>query len=161
MIMVFLHCSKLHATEKCIYMVNKLLNEYIGEQQWVEYVPQEKRHKYKLTIKNGVVRDYLGKRFSTVSLFKKQGIAIYVMDIHGNIYASKHFARDEFHHSSIVGGEPVAAAGTIEIDFGKVKRVSRFSGHYRPSDFMLRQFLTRLRQSGVDLRRVQIVDDWW
>ena len=43
------------------------------------------------------------------------GHAIFVMEKDGTFYASKYQRVGEFHHSSLVAGRPVAAAGEIGV----------------------------------------------
>ena len=79
-----------------------------------------------------------------------EGKAIFVMDETGRFFASKRQARGEFHHSSFLAGEPVAAAGEITVDQGVVKAVTLKSGHYKPREFFMDQFSTELGRRGVD-----------
>jgi hypothetical protein len=46
-------------------------------------------------------------------------------------------------------GKPVAAAGDIRIENGRVTDVSRTSGHYQPTSNQLRQFTQQLLKLGV------------
>ena len=48
---------------------------------------------------------------SADSVHNGSGYAIFVMDNQGNLYVSSHQTFGEFHHSSLLGGEPVAGAG--------------------------------------------------
>ena len=48
------------------------------------------------------------------------------------IYISKYNKNGEFHHSSFLSGEKVAAAGDIIIKDGVIKQVTNNSGHYTP-----------------------------
>ncbi|MET8762696.1 hypothetical protein [Lentzea sp. NPDC004782] len=68
--------------------------------------------------------------------------AIFVMDGHGNIYASNHHAPGHFHHSSLSGGHPVAAAGELSVTNGRVNYATAASGHYQPEP----QHMTNLAQ---------------
>ena len=45
------------------------------------------------------------------TVFSGEGKAIFVMDENRDFYASKFQQVGRFHHSSLAGGEPVAAAG--------------------------------------------------
>ncbi|WP_128330261.1 hypothetical protein [Apibacter sp. HY039] len=51
----------------------------------------------------------------------------------GNIYISKYNEVGKFHHSSLVAGEEVAAAGEIIIENGIIKMITNKSGHYLPN----------------------------
>ena len=55
------------------------------------------------------------------------------------------------HHSTMLDGAPVAAAGMINVRDGKVTDVSNASGHYRPKFEHLLQAVEALMQSGAML----------
>ncbi|GAA4667708.1 hypothetical protein [Amycolatopsis dongchuanensis] len=61
-----------------------------------------------------------------------EGRAIFVMDRHGNVYASNYQAEGEFHHSTLTNGRPVAAAGELFVKDGRIIKITDNSGHYRP-----------------------------
>jgi hypothetical protein len=61
------------------------------------------------------------------------------------------------HHSSLLAGGKVAAAGEIEIKQGIIKMVNRESGHYHPEELHLNQFLRELRRRGVDVRPINVI----
>jgi hypothetical protein len=50
------------------------------------------------------------------TVFSAEGRAIFVMDENGDFYASKSQQVGRFHHSSLAGGEPVAAAGEMKVE---------------------------------------------
>jgi hypothetical protein len=140
-------------------------SDYIGEETgriWgtkVKYLSEAERAEYKLTIKNGRVYDSNGELFDTKSassVFKGgEGNAIFVMDVYGNIYASKSQAVGKFHHSSFLAGKPVAAAGEISVKDGVIESVSRKSGHYWPDEEHLAQFMEELEHQGVDILSIK------
>ena len=51
-----------------------------------------------------------------------------------------------FHHSSFLGGEPVAAAGEIKVVAGRLESISNNSGHYMPEPGYLIQLFLELRK---------------
>lgn len=87
--------------------------------------------------------------------------AEYVMDAAGGIFIMDQrdpkFAK--FKHSSLLRGQPAAAAGEITFDeLGRIVEINRKSGHYLPGSTNLEQFLSRLQEMGVDLSHAKIVD---
>ena len=63
------------------------------------------------------------------------------------------------HHSSLVGGAAVAAAGTMRIREGVVVAVDNASGHYRPPGSTLQLVMGRLEALGVGgLEQVEVID---
>jgi hypothetical protein len=71
---------------------------------------------------------------------------IFVMDKKGNLYVSNHQRAGEFHHSTLANGRSVAAAGSLAVVNGQIRRADCDSGHYKPDrDAMLqlRDELTR------------------
>lgn len=61
-----------------------------------------------------------------------------------------------FQHSSFLNGARITAAGLIEIEDGKLRKLSPLSGHYRPPTKNFRQFEKSLRETGVDMSHVSI-----
>jgi hypothetical protein len=94
--------------------------------------------------------------FETPSLYSKGASnAIFVMDEQGNIYASKVHAPGEFHHSSFLAGEPVAAAGEIRVTNGALEFISDRSGHYQPPPIHLEQAIDVLKDKGVNVSGIK------
>lgn len=82
------------------------------------------------------------------------GRAIFVMDEHGNLYASNYQAVGEFHHSSFLGGRPVAGAGEIQVVDGRLQLLTDRSGHYMPGRSFTDQVAANLRGAGAPPFRV-------
>ena len=81
----------------------------------VTYLDDAGRELYRITIHDGLVYDSRGQLFDTsngVSAFGpgNEGRAIFVMDEHGNLYASTYQEFQIFHHSSLLAGGEVADA---------------------------------------------------
>ncbi|MFN7748095.1 MAG: hypothetical protein ACK5OO_04040, partial [Cyclobacteriaceae bacterium] len=142
------------------YKTKNMLGEYVGEETgsvWgtsVKYLTSEERNAYELFVsKEGKLVDKTGLLFTTEgssSVFASgQGKAIFVMDDNGRIFASKTQKVGEFHHSSFLGGKPVAAAGEIEVQQGVIKSISNRSGHYQPDHSFTNQFINELTTRGV------------
>ena len=145
--------------------------QYLGEEIpgnriWggspVKYLDDAERQAYKLTVKDGKLYDANGKLFDTakcVTAHSGCGRAIFVMDEQGQIFASTYQEVAKFHHSSLVGGQPVTGAGELVVENGVVKVISNKSGHYRPSAEMNEQVLKALEAQGVDTST--ITRDLW
>jgi hypothetical protein len=124
----------------------------------VKYLSDAERSAYKLEIRNGKIYDANGQLFDTgdaLSAHSGTGRAIFVMDEHGNFYASKKQIVGGFHHSSLLAGQPVAAAGELQVDKGVIKVISDKSGHYTPGRQFSQQAIDSLQRSGVDTSAVQ------
>ncbi|KAI3838703.1 hypothetical protein MKX03_035542, partial [Papaver bracteatum] len=61
-----------------------------------------------------------------------------------------------FHHSSFLAGGTTLAAGRLVAENGKLKTISAYSGHYRPTEENLDSFKDFLNENGVNLNEVQI-----
>ena len=151
------------------YKTKELLDEYEGEHlpgndvwpdgKQVTYLSDAERAKFKLTVKDGKLYDAQGQLFDTSDAsthWSGEGKAIFVMDENGAIYASKFQEPAEFHHSSLLAGKPVAAAGEITVENGVLKEVTNESGHYRPPAALVNQFLQQLELEGVNLKNVAL-----
>ncbi|MBF4995792.1 hypothetical protein IRT45_01320 [Nocardia sp. BSTN01] len=142
------------------------MDQYVGEQipgrRWptgVWYYDDVGRQQFRLRIHEGRIYDAQGRLFDTrsgVSVWNGQGNAIFVMDEHGNLYASLFQQPGVFHHSSFLAGAPVAGAGELVVINGELQMITDSSGHYRPSHGYTLQVVDRLRAMGVQITRDQI-----
>jgi hypothetical protein len=91
---------------------------------------------------------------------------IFVMDPNGSIYVADYVTEYRnggyydalryfgpapqeivgFNHSSLVGGEPVASAGEIQVNKGRIELISNKSGHYVPKPVHIYNFMCELRE---------------
>ncbi|MBX3225349.1 MAG: hypothetical protein KF795_32895 [Labilithrix sp.] len=107
-----------------------------------------------------LIFDAHGKPFDTrgATTWNKEERAIFVMNAHGELYASTFQEAGYFHHSSLAGGEPVAAAGELVVEKGKLVAITSNSGHYKPGSEFTEQLLCALRDRGVNLAGVTLRD---
>jgi hypothetical protein len=149
------------------YRVKPMLAEWKGEDVpgnpvWfpdaVEYLTEAERSQCALTLRDGKIWDADGMPFDTRDARTLHpdgsGRAIFVMDAAGNFYASKRHAPGEFHHSSLVAGAPVAAAGELEVVDGVLTAITDQSGHYKPSLPYTAQAIDRLRKNNISFQGV-------
>ncbi|MBX3275367.1 MAG: hypothetical protein KF729_34190, partial [Sandaracinaceae bacterium] len=111
----------------------------------VRYLTPDERSSRLVTVEDGLLMQG-GAPFDT-----GDGGGIYVMDTHGNIYASTEQSPGEFHHSSLLAGADVAAAGELEVCSGQVTHIDGESGHYRPGDEHTDQAVHELRSRGATI----------
>jgi hypothetical protein len=122
----------------------------------VTYLDEAAREARRTTIRDGIVYDSSGNPFDTsngVSAFGPNhgGRAIFVMDEHGNLYASTFQKYRVFHHSSFLAGAPVAGAGELVVKNGRIELLSDCSGHYQPGQARTQQVLHQLASQGIRL----------
>ena len=129
-----------------------VVNPY-GLRQPVIYLNERERLRYRIAIRDGRLLAADGRPFDTlhVEWQEKPGWALFVMDGHGEIYASNDGAFGVFHHSSLTAGGPIAAAGEMKVDRGTILEMNNISGHYFPEPAFLEQMLAELRRRGVDV----------
>ncbi|KAK6156298.1 hypothetical protein DH2020_010546 [Rehmannia glutinosa] len=131
-------CPRSRLRQECI--------NYLGpqEREWYEYIIVEGAFIHKQT---GDLLDtneeVMGSKW------------IFVMSTSKKLYAGEK-KKGIFHHSSFLAGGATLAAGRLVVEHGKLKSVSAYSGHYRPSDENLSIFLGFLQNSGVNLDDVQV-----
>lgn len=133
-----------------------LRDEYVGEHlpgfrgraNPVTYLSAAKRQQHLISVgDDGLLRDARGNLFDTTtgtSVHSSEPRAIFVMDEHGNVFASNYQEIGRFHHSSLSAGRPVAAAGELGVKDGVVHFVSNASGHYRPGKEATTAFMHHL-----------------
>lgn len=156
------------ATPAVVYLTKKMEPHYEGEETgavWgskVQYLSAEERKQYALTVgEDGLLRTAQNQLFDTAAseTATETGKSIFVMDEMGNIYASPHQERGQFHHSSFLSGAPVAAAGELVAEQGVVKQVSNGSGHYQPDQSYTHQFVEQLWRKGAQgTDKINVVD---
>lgn len=130
------------------------------------YRTAAERAPYKLEVREVNVGGKLEKRlfdaegqpFDTRSARVHSGAsaAIFVMNARGEIFASRHQEAGMFHHSTLAGGSPVAAAGELTVIDGKVVSISDASGHYKPTEDFTEQAISTLRGQGLELSGVKV-----
>ena len=145
-----------------------LLDQYKGENdpdnpnryfrpKTVDYLSPEDLEKHRLFVSDGLlysVRDGLPFDTRSAGTVWNQGRAIYVMDRHGNLYASLKQVVGEFHHSSLLAGKPVVGAGELEVIDGVPTLMNRNSGHYQPDEEQLSLVRDMLQEQGIDISRI-------
>lgn len=82
--------------------------------------------------------------------------SIFVMDGHGNLYASKYQEVGVFHHSTLANGREVAGAGEMHVENGRLVGITDNSGHYQPGRSMTQQVVSTLKGRGVDMNGVSV-----
>jgi len=136
------------------YATTQLLPEYKNEPAKYITNPTD-RENYRLRFgSDGLIYDATGNRFDTTNAVRidEHGVksylklAMFVMDAQGDFYASNFQEVRVFHHSSLMAGGEVAAAGELTVIKGRLEFINDRSGHYRPSPQLSEQALDRLRQ---------------
>ena len=142
------------------YVGEHLPGNSVWHNQGVRYLDDAGRQQHQLFIKDGKLFDSEGNPFDT-SLGRSahqggEGRAIFVMDRDGNLYASNYHGVGEFHHSSFLGGRPVAGAGELGVKDGKLVTLTDQSGHYKPGPEFTGQVVDRLKGGGITPENVLI-----
>lgn len=130
-----------------------------GNPLLIRYLSEEERQEYKLKIVDGVAH-LNGSQLPHLHPEedpKTEREYIFAMDADGQIYIIENspLTACRFHHSSFVGGGPVAGAGHITIRDGRIISVNNFSGHYHPPDKLLDQVLSVLKEKNVKVKRIE------
>jgi hypothetical protein len=86
----------------------------------------------------------------SVTFQKGLGWEIFVMSPGGDFHMASHRI-GLYHHSSLLGGGNVAAAGMMRVSGGAIQELNNHSGHYAPEDKHVRNVLKRLSQAGNSL----------
>lgn len=130
-----------------------------GKERMVQYLSVDERKQYVLELVDGKLMQG-GKLLPNLEQGADPNTEVeylYSMDAQGTIYVkpASPMLTCKFHHSSFVAGAPLAGAGQIKIRQGKATFMDNCSGHYRPSDDIMDQVLSVLRQSNVEVERVR------
>ncbi|ONK77606.1 uncharacterized protein A4U43_C02F8480 [Asparagus officinalis] len=124
-------------------------------QQCIKYLGPKEREHYEYIPKEGkLVHRQTGELLDTDNT--SEGAKwIFVMSTSKKIYAGRK-KKGIFHHSSFLAGGTTLAAGRFTAENGVVKSIWAYSGHYKPSEENLNNFLTLLQENGVNLDEVQV-----
>lgn len=123
-------------------------------QQCIKYLGPQEREQYEYVVVEGkIVHQQTGKFLDTNGVPGAKWI--FVMSTSERLYAGEK-KKGVFHHSTFLAGGATLAAGRLVVENGKLKSISAYSGHYRPTDERLDSFLSFLKDNGVILDEVEI-----
>eukprot|EP00268_Persea_americana_P025108 TRINITY_DN2445_c0_g1_i1.p1 TRINITY_DN2445_c0_g1~~TRINITY_DN2445_c0_g1_i1.p1 ORF type:complete len:441 (-),score=34.70 TRINITY_DN2445_c0_g1_i1:211-1533(-) len=124
-------------------------------QQCIIYLgPQEREH-YEYVPKDGrIIHKQTGELIDTTQGSEK-GKWIFVMSTTKKLYAGQK-KKGVFHHSSFLAGGATLAAGRFTAENGKLKAISAYSGHFRPTEENLNAFLSYLEENGIKLDEIEV-----
>lgn len=154
------------------YSLGKIQHHYAGENTnctwqfsvcppYVNYYDVESRYSLQLHVEDGLMYNSRGELFDTSEADRGHTgrRAIFVMDPVGRIYASNQHPIMLLHHSSLLAGNPVAAAGELHVIQGVIKSASSCSGHYRQPVRSIKQITSALRRQGYH-KKFEILNCW-
>jgi RHS repeat-associated core domain len=119
----------------------------------VEYLMSEAdRARYEVFVKDGLLYNSAGSLLDTGDA--RDGKYIFVMDPQGRIFAGAPRIF-EFHHSSFLAGSSVASAGEMVVASGMLLMHDNNSGHYKPTDDHNDQFVSELKDRGLDAAKTR------
>lgn len=130
-----------------------------SEVKGVRYLTPVQAERYRVFVQDGKLYHINGVPVDTraaESLHGGGGRAIFVMDSQGNLYLSTFHERGYFHHSSLLGGRPVAGAGEMVVENGRIVEMTDKSGHYQPPPEFRQQVLDVLAAEGVDVSTIEV-----
>ncbi|XP_078157237.1 IQ domain-containing protein IQM3-like [Carex rostrata] len=126
------------------------------KKQCVTYLgPQEREH-YEYIIEEGRIVHKQCRVFLDTRKDSKEEKWIFVVSSAKKIYAGVKM-KGAFHHSSFLAGGATIAAGRLTVHNGYIKCISAHSGHYRPKDENIDNFLDFLRENGIDINEVEVI----
>ncbi|KAL9164174.1 hypothetical protein ABFS82_06G088000 [Erythranthe guttata] len=123
-------------------------------QECIAYLGPQERGRYEYIIVDGKLMNKQSGYLLDTNEEVTGSKWIFVMSTSDKLYAGEK-KKGKFHHSSFLAGGVTLAAGRLVAERGKLKSVSAYSGHYRPTDENLTIFLAFLQRSGVNLEDVR------
>ncbi|XP_044462598.1 IQ domain-containing protein IQM3-like isoform X2 [Mangifera indica] len=125
------------------------------QQERIKYLgPQEREQCQYIIVGGKFVHKQTGNLLNT-NHGLRDSKWIFAMSASKTIYAGEK-QKGLLHHSSFLAGAATLAAGKLMAQDGKLKSVSAYSGHYRPTNENLGCFLAFLKESGVNVNEVQV-----
>lgn len=89
------------------------------------------------------------------NFYEPEPESIFVLSPDGKIYQD-YAEEGSLHHSSLLSGGAVLAAGNMKFVDGQVTEISNMSGHYKPGEVTLIHTLKALEQQGVNTYNIVI-----
>ncbi|CAL5411788.1 unnamed protein product [Camellia sinensis] len=121
----------------------------------IKYLGPLEREQYEYIVVDGkIVNKQSGNFLDTIKGMPRVKW-IFVVSTSKRLYAGQK-KKGLFHHSSFLSGGATLAAGRLEVEDGTLKSISPYSGHYRPTDDSLDNFLSLLNENGVNLDEIEI-----
>ena len=138
----------------------KLRAKYLGEEKLgIRYFTNLQRTPHQVYACGKLLCDAQGRQLDPElgrpNHGSRNGKAIFVIDPQGRIWLTFDHKYGRIHHSSLVAGGPVLAAGEMLIDTGQLISISNESGHYHPPPASIDVALTILRLMGIDTSQTQ------
>ena len=131
--------------------LQKDLNDYIYA-VGTPYLSAQERAEYEVDVHGGKLRFH--KSCKIVDTSDGYGsVYLFIMTGEGAIFMAP--AEKVHHHSSFASGNPVAAAGTIQVSEGTILLMTSDSGHYQPPKEFLEQFVRELKKRSTDLSKAE------
>ncbi|THG21571.1 IQ domain-containing protein IQM3-like isoform X1 [Camellia sinensis] len=127
-------------------MLRQLCIKYLG--------PLEREQYEYIVVEGKIVHKQSGNFLDTIKGMPRAKW-IFVVSTSKRLYAGQK-KKGLFHHSSFLSGGATLAAGRLEVEDGTLKSISPYSGHYRPTDDSLDNFLSFLNENGVNLDEIEI-----
>ncbi|KAI7996930.1 IQ domain-containing protein IQM3 [Camellia lanceoleosa] len=127
-------------------MLRQLCIKYLG--------PLEREQYEYIVVEGKIVHKQNGNFLDTIKGMPRAK-CIFVVSTSKRLYAGQK-KKGLFHHSSFLSGGATLAAGRLEVEDGTLKSISPYSGHYRPTDDSLDNFLSFLNENGVNLDEIEI-----
>ncbi|CAL5422170.1 unnamed protein product [Camellia sinensis] len=127
-------------------MLRQLCIKYLG--------PLEREQYEYIVVEGKIVHKQSGNFLDTINGMPRAKW-IFVVSTSKRLYAGQK-KKGLFHHSSFLSGGATLAAGRLEVEDGTLKSISPYSGHYRPTDDSLDNFLSFLNENGVNLDEIEI-----
>ncbi|KAJ1686283.1 hypothetical protein LUZ63_017673 [Rhynchospora breviuscula] len=116
--------------------------------------PQEREH-YEYVVTSGKIMHKQSGSYLDTNSRSEGGKWIFVLSTDMRLYAGLK-KKGLFHHSSFLAGGATKAAGRLIAEDGILKSVWAYSGHYKPGEENLENFLSFLQEEGVDVSNIEV-----
>ncbi|KAF3321771.1 hypothetical protein FCM35_KLT13987 [Carex littledalei] len=124
--------------------------------QCIKYLSPQEREHYQYVVAHGkIMHKQSGDYFDTRNSGAEGGKWIFVLSTDKHLYAGLK-KKGLFHHSSFLAGGATKAAGRLNAENGVLKSVWGYSGHYKPGEENLENFLSFLREEGADVSSIEM-----
>src|SRR5439155_15548923 len=130
----------------------------------LQYFTAAEREAYRITVQGGLLYGHLPgnkepydtKSFGAALMNVEEGFAAFVVSATSPAMYAGEAELGKLHHSSFMAGAPVLSAGLIQVEQGRLVRITNQSGHYRPCAEHLYNALLFLHRNHLPLSGVRV-----
>ncbi|XP_031488754.1 IQ domain-containing protein IQM1-like [Nymphaea colorata] len=128
------------------------------QRQCIKYLGPKERDAYEVVVEDGKLIYKESRSYVDTVKENKGSKWIFVLSTTKRLYVGQK-KKGVFQHSSFLSGGATSSAGRLVVDYGVLKAIWPYSGHYHPTEENFKEFVSFLEENNVDLTNVKRCSD--